>query len=303
MSSSLADLKRPRKWAQMRGGGVYGVSANEYSCAHGAQINVGDLTPYLIYITYPGQDAGSPWWGHWRRYWLCCSRWTGRMWEPGLSSRAWKQTVRNVAFYPVLWTRCISFHLVAAPTLIKKENKFSSYRTKSRRERLQSHIWLTASSYITKYLRISSYIRKPFLIYDFATAPIWISLYLRKIFFSFVSVNGSGSDQQILEHGNPSRRFKLDFVLSKCKLFSFAFERPESVHWLNADAQQCLFFNNMQPSYAERMVRKRLSDPSPPPPHPLPTWTMNTVSTGKEYVHCVCQALTVITGRGHWSAF
>ncbi len=30
-------------------------------------------------------------------------------------------------------------------------------------EQLQSHIWLTASSYMTKYLRISSYIRKPFL--------------------------------------------------------------------------------------------------------------------------------------------
>ncbi len=47
-----------------------------------------------------------------------------------------------------------------------------------------------ASSYtcINKYLRFSSYIRKPFLIYDFATAPIWISLYMRKIFFSFLSV-------------------------------------------------------------------------------------------------------------------
>ncbi len=31
--------------------------------------------------------------------------------------------------------------------------------------------------YIGKYLRISSYIRKPFLIYDFATIPLWISLY------------------------------------------------------------------------------------------------------------------------------
>ncbi len=39
----------------------------------------------------------------------------------------------------------------------------------------QSHIWLTAFSYMVKYLRISSYIRKPFLIYDFATAPFWIS--------------------------------------------------------------------------------------------------------------------------------
>ncbi len=29
------------------GWGFCGVSANEYSCAHGAQINFGDLTPYL----------------------------------------------------------------------------------------------------------------------------------------------------------------------------------------------------------------------------------------------------------------
>ncbi len=55
-------------------------------------------------------------------------------------------------------------------------------------EQLQSHIWLTASSYMGKYFPISSYIRKPFLIYDFATAPLWISLYMRKILFYFLSV-------------------------------------------------------------------------------------------------------------------
>jgi hypothetical protein len=55
-------------------------------------------------------------------------------------------------------------------------------------EQLLSHIRLTASSYRTymrKYLLISSYIRKPFLIYDFATAPLRISLYMRNILFSF----------------------------------------------------------------------------------------------------------------------
>ncbi len=61
-------------------------------------------------------------------------------------------------------------------TLIKKKIKFSSPIRKFRMQQLQSHIWLTASSYMGKYLRISSYIRKPFLIYDFATAPLWISL-------------------------------------------------------------------------------------------------------------------------------
>ncbi len=33
------------------GGGGCGVSANKYSCAHGAQINFGDPTPYLTYGT------------------------------------------------------------------------------------------------------------------------------------------------------------------------------------------------------------------------------------------------------------
>ncbi len=55
-------------------------------------------------------------------------------------------------------------------------------------EQLQNHKWLTASSYMGKNLRISSYIRKPFLIYDFAAAPFWISLYMKKILLSFLSV-------------------------------------------------------------------------------------------------------------------
>ncbi len=42
------------------------------------------------------------------------------------------------------------------------------------------------SSYIRK-VNISRYVRRPLLlvIYDFATAPLWISLYFRKIWFSF----------------------------------------------------------------------------------------------------------------------
>jgi hypothetical protein len=34
---------------------------------------------------------------------------------------------------------------------------------------------------MVNYLRISSYVTKPFLIYDFVTAPFCISLYMRKI--------------------------------------------------------------------------------------------------------------------------
>jgi hypothetical protein len=45
MSSTLA----PSYMSPNAGEGVCGVSANENSCTHGAQINFGDLTPYLTY--------------------------------------------------------------------------------------------------------------------------------------------------------------------------------------------------------------------------------------------------------------
>jgi hypothetical protein len=90
-----------------------------------------------------------------------------------------------------LWKYC---------TLMKKKIKFSSYIRKFRMEQLQSHRWLTASSYMGKYLRISSYIRKPFLIYDFATAQPWISLYMRKILIYFLSVHTYCTTKRFREH-------------------------------------------------------------------------------------------------------
>ncbi len=74
-------------------------------------------------------------------------------------------------------------------TLIKRKSNFPHiHRRKFRMEPLQMYIWLTVSSYMGKYLGISSHISKPFLIYSFGTAPLWISLYMRKIRFSFLSV-------------------------------------------------------------------------------------------------------------------
>ncbi len=73
----------------------------------------------------------------------------------------------------------------SALTLIKKKLKFSSYVRKFRIKQLQSHKWLTVSSYMGKYLRIYAYIGKPFLIYNFATASLSITIYMRKIWFSF----------------------------------------------------------------------------------------------------------------------
>ncbi len=84
-------------------------------------------------------------------------------------------------------------------TLIKKKIKFSSYIRKFGMEQLQSHIWLMAPH--TVYGEIFAH----FLIYqealpyayDFATAPLWTSLYMRKIWFSFSSVNTLAMFQRI----------------------------------------------------------------------------------------------------------
>jgi hypothetical protein len=69
----------------------------------------------------------------------------------------------------------------------------SSYVRKFRMEQLQSHIWLTASSYMRKNLRISSYIRKPFLIHEFATAPLRIPYIWGKFDFLFYQCKNSDS--------------------------------------------------------------------------------------------------------------
>jgi hypothetical protein len=69
---------------------------------------------------------------------------------------------------------------------VKKKIKFSSYIRKFRGIECKVIYCMTNGLLINilKYLRISSYIRKPFLIYDFAPDPdpIWISLNMR-IFF------------------------------------------------------------------------------------------------------------------------
>jgi hypothetical protein len=56
--------------------------------------------------------------------------------------------------------------------LIKKENKIFLIYKEIKSGAVASHIRLTASSYMGKYLRIYSYIRKPFFKYDFVTAPL-----------------------------------------------------------------------------------------------------------------------------------
>jgi hypothetical protein len=54
----------------------------------------------------------------------------------------------------------------------KKEKKIFLIYKEIQRDRVLNHILLTTFSYMVKYLYISSYIRKPFIMYDFAPDPI-----------------------------------------------------------------------------------------------------------------------------------
>jgi hypothetical protein len=75
--------------------------------------------------------------------------------------------------------KCSCF-LPGAPISLSLNSIIIAYDWQSHTDKKENQISLlskeiqngaVASSYMIKYLRISSYIRKPFLIYDFATAP------------------------------------------------------------------------------------------------------------------------------------
>ena len=91
--------------------------------------------------------------------------------------------------------------------LIKKETKFSSYIRKFRWDRVQSHIWRRGQGF-----PIYEEMRKFFTIYEEAVSHIWlckrslwISLYMRKILFDFLSVWMDGLFVEFSEKGQKSR--------------------------------------------------------------------------------------------------
>ncbi len=81
-----------------------------------------------------------------------------------------------------------------------------------------------------KYLRISCYIRKPFLIYDFATAPLWISLYMRKIWFSFfIRADSSFFSTKAVQEGAMYRKSCKSETQTSIRLASLLPRAPNSL--------------------------------------------------------------------------
>jgi hypothetical protein len=75
------------------------------------------------------------------------------------------------------------------PYTDKKENEiFLIYKEIQSGAVAKSYMRKSFLIYMGKCKNISPYMRRPKVIYDFATAPLRISLYMRKISFSFLSV-------------------------------------------------------------------------------------------------------------------
>jgi hypothetical protein len=72
-------------------------------------------------------------------------------------------------------------------TLVEKKIKFSSHKRKFRRERLQSHIWLTASSYMVNICAFPNILGSPssyMTLQPYEFTYIWGNFFL---FFIFIS--------------------------------------------------------------------------------------------------------------------
>ncbi len=97
------------------------------------------------YLERQGRASRSPWPQHWRQ----------------------RATASRLDLYSIYFGTMYVAQVskTSARSTEKKKIKFCSYIRIFRWDQVQSHIWLTASSYMVKYLRISSYIRNPYLTY------------------------------------------------------------------------------------------------------------------------------------------
>jgi hypothetical protein len=100
----------------------------------------------------------------------------------------------------------------------KKKIKFPSYLRKFWRDRLQSHIWPTTSWNMVAHFLIQ-YIRRPFLIYDFATDPIWM------FFFFFISADNFSANVSIEQRVQLSERYWIEYT-AKTKYRNFETNIP-----------------------------------------------------------------------------
>ncbi len=124
---------------------------------------------------------------------FCCRKYVDRSWE--YINRSQTHECRNWDWgSPVLrkgihkWNfRCSAcsqiFIVVFSFHTDKKENKiFLKYK------QIQGGAVIYEETLPNTYMRKCANIR-PLFIYDFATAPFWISLYMRKMWISFLSVH------------------------------------------------------------------------------------------------------------------
>ncbi len=106
-------------------------------------------------------------------------------------SKVFLRGLRVWIFSPFLFSAFIQYihgQLLTTIHWRKNKRKFYSFIRKFRWERLQSHMYMRKGFLIYEKMRKYLVTRWPLVKYDFATAPLWISLYTRKILFSVLSM-------------------------------------------------------------------------------------------------------------------
>ncbi len=143
-----------------------------------------------------------------------CAYWAGAQWQFSLLKpdtikiRIWrvkgseKFSVHKSKIHKIRYSRCLLYCIERSSWLMERPKALTqmglgAWNLKKHTDKKEKKIFLIyreiqSGAVLKSYMRkgkyaanISSYMRRPLLIYDFATAPLWISLYMRKIWFSF----------------------------------------------------------------------------------------------------------------------
>ncbi len=124
-----------------------------------------------------------------------------------------------------------------------------------------------ASLYIRKCANTSPYMRRPLVIYDLATAPFWISLNMRKLWFSLLSVRGP-SLVELYQRIEMTLVKSLHNLTQSVRLFHFLYHHrglpatagrveitwTSAPMWQNAEPTQSTFYINHYSEFAPDAV-------------------------------------------------
>jgi len=132
-----------------------------------------------------------------------------------------------------------------------------------------------------KYLTI--YTRRLLVIYHFAAAPFWISLHMRKIWYSFLSVHKDLDTDWFPQFSYPTRSkfMKKEVFYNWCVLCIFKNLIENKSNTKNAKWGFALYW--------KQKYHNEMGIPFPDPSNtPIQSWFCYNHPVSFEYIYCIC---------------